>query len=259
MMFVCSVSTMLFNANPLLRYDGYYILSDIMEIPNLRQKASTILNRKLAQWCLGLEEPDDPFLPQRNQIVLRDSTRSPRSIYRWLILFGILFFLYKVFEPYGLKVLSQMLAIVSMGSLVGMPLYKLGKFFYVPGRLHKVKRKNVNITLGMLGLVAAFILFCPLPYRVMCPLEIKPRDADPVYIDVAGVLEEINVKPWQKVQAGDTLAKLENTDLDLQIEEIQAKIDEQEIEVEVLRQEQTKLRDVNAGNELPEVEKLCSR
>ena len=39
-MFVCSVSTMMFNANPLLRYDGYYILADVMEIPNLRQKAS---------------------------------------------------------------------------------------------------------------------------------------------------------------------------------------------------------------------------
>ena len=39
-MFVCSVSTMMFNANPLLRYDGYYILSDLLEIPNLRQKAT---------------------------------------------------------------------------------------------------------------------------------------------------------------------------------------------------------------------------
>ena len=66
--FVCSVSTVMFNANPLLRYDGYYILSDLVEIPNLRQKASSILNHKLGAWCLGLEEPDDPFLPQRNQV-----------------------------------------------------------------------------------------------------------------------------------------------------------------------------------------------
>ena len=66
-MFVSSVSTILFNANPLLRYDGYYILSDLMEVPNLRQKASKLLNRKLGQYCLGLEEPEDPTLPQRNQ------------------------------------------------------------------------------------------------------------------------------------------------------------------------------------------------
>ena len=49
-MFVCSVSTIVFNANPLLRYDGYYILSDLLEIPNLRQKATTIL---AASWATG--------------------------------------------------------------------------------------------------------------------------------------------------------------------------------------------------------------
>ena len=70
-MFVCSVSTLMFNANPLMRYDGYYILSDLTEIPNLRQKASTILHRKAGKWCLGLKEPDDPFLPERHQSVLR--------------------------------------------------------------------------------------------------------------------------------------------------------------------------------------------
>ena len=67
-MFVCSTSTIVFNANPLLRYDGYYVLADLVEIPNLRQKATTILSRKLGEWCLGLEPPDDPFLPQRNQV-----------------------------------------------------------------------------------------------------------------------------------------------------------------------------------------------
>src|SRR3954454_20195602 len=54
-MFVCSVSTLMFNANPLLRYDGYYILSDVTEIPNLRQKATGILGRKAGEYCLGLE------------------------------------------------------------------------------------------------------------------------------------------------------------------------------------------------------------
>ncbi len=254
-MFICSVSTVLFNANPLLRFDGYYILADIMEIPNLRQKASTILNRKLGHWCLGLEEPDDPFLPQRNQLFFVIYSIAAVA-YRWLILVGILLFLYKVFEPYGLKVISQMLAFMSIASLVAMPLWKLGKFFYVPGKLHQVKRKNVNVTLTVLGLVAAFVVFVPLPYRVMCPLEIKPRDADPVYIDVAGTLAQIDVRPWQKVSAGDPLGRLVNTDLDMQIAELEGKIAEQQTEVQVLQLEQSRLRNPTAGRELPGVEKL---
>ncbi len=109
-MFISSVSTIMFNANPLLRYDGYYILSDILEIPNLRQKASTILNRKLGKWCLGLEEPEDPFLPQRKQWLFATYTVAS-AIYRWVVMFSILYFLNKVFEPYGLKVLGQAIAI----------------------------------------------------------------------------------------------------------------------------------------------------
>ena len=71
-MFVCSVSTLMFNANPLLRYDGYYILSDVLEIPNLRQKASTILNRKLGHWCLGLGGAGRSVPAEAQAIAVRD-------------------------------------------------------------------------------------------------------------------------------------------------------------------------------------------
>src|SRR3989442_1874439 len=53
-MFVSSVSTILFNANPLLRYDGYYILSDLLEIPNLRQKSTPAWKPTLGSSRLGL-------------------------------------------------------------------------------------------------------------------------------------------------------------------------------------------------------------
>jgi putative peptide zinc metalloprotease protein len=253
-MFICSVSTVMFNANPLLRYDGYYILSDLMEIPNLRQKSTTILNRKLGAWCLGLEQPEDPFLPQRNQVFFACFTIAA-AIYRWLILFGIIWFLYKVFEPYGLKVVSQTLAVISITSLVAMPLYKVGKFFYVPGRLDQVKRKNVNITLSILAVAALFIMFCPLPYRVLCTLELKPRNASPVYAEVPGVLEEIDVKPGQKVAAGEKLGTLVNLDLVYDIREIESQIKKNEVKIETLKKAQFSLKDRSAALELPEVTK----
>src|SRR3954469_10101139 len=132
-MFVSSVSTVMFNANPLLRYDGYYILSDILEIPNLRQKASTILSRKLGKWCLGLEEQEDPFLPKRHQMLFALYTIAS-FLYRWVVLFGILYFLNRVFEPYGLKVLGQAIALASVYGMFAMPAISVWKFFRVPGR-----------------------------------------------------------------------------------------------------------------------------
>jgi putative peptide zinc metalloprotease protein len=83
-MFVCSVSTLIFNANPLLRYDGYYILSDLAEIPNLRQKSTAVLSRKMGEWFLGLEQPEDPFLPERNQLLFGIYSVAA-AIYQWVV------------------------------------------------------------------------------------------------------------------------------------------------------------------------------
>ena len=71
-MFVCSVSTLMFNANPLMRYDGYYILSDLTEIPNLRQKASTILQPQAGQVVPGAEGARRPVFARAESGVLRD-------------------------------------------------------------------------------------------------------------------------------------------------------------------------------------------
>jgi len=218
-MFVCSVSTLMFNANPLLRYDGYYILSDILEIPNLRQKASTILNRKLGAWCLGLEEPEDPFLPKRHQMLFALYTVAS-ALYRWVVLLGILYFLNKVFEPYGLKILGQAIALASVWGLVFVPARAVYKFFRVPGRWSKVKRVRMYVSLALLGGVVAAILFVPLPSHVWAPFELQPHGAESVYVEVPGRLVNVAVVPGQRVEKGDLVAELENLDLEFSAEQL---------------------------------------
>jgi putative peptide zinc metalloprotease protein len=218
-MFISSVSTLMFNANPLLRYDGYYILSDILEIPNLRQKASTILNRKLGAWCLGLEEPEDPFLPQRKQWLFATYTVAS-AIYRWVVTFSILYFLNRVFQPYGLKVLGQAIALGSIYGLIGQPLWNLYKFFKVPGRLGDVKRARVYATLVLIIGAIVGIGLVPLPSHVYCPLEVQARKADWVYAAVDGILEKVSVHPGDQVKEGQQLAQLRNIDTEIRIAEL---------------------------------------
>jgi putative peptide zinc metalloprotease protein len=229
-MFVSSVSTIMFNANPLLRYDGYYILSDILEIPNLRQKAGTILNRKLGKWCLGLEEPEDPFLPKRHQALFAMYTVAS-AIYRWIVLFGILYFLNKVFEPYGLKILGQALAIASVWGLIFMPVRAVWKFFRVPGRLSKVKRPRLYATLTVLATVVAAIFFVPLPSRVWAWFELQPYDAESVYVEADGVLRKVHVKAGDHVKKGQLLAELENLNLVLEVEQLRAQCESLEAQI----------------------------
>jgi len=233
-MFVCSVSTILFNANPLLRFDGYYILSDIVEIPNLRQKASTILQRKLGSWLLGMPTSDDPFLPKRHQIFFALYTVAA-AVYRWMISAGILWFLYHVFEPYGLQVVGQIIALMAMYGLVVQPVWRLIKFFYVPGRLDQVDNKRTIISASVAALLLLAFFFLPLPYHVYGTLRIEPRGASTVYVDVPGLLTSIDSLPHTKVAAGQLMVTLSNVDLDIAIERLTQERDQLAARVDMLR------------------------
>ena len=128
--------------------------------------------------------------------------------------------MHKVFEPYRLQVFGYAIVGMSLVSLVGMPLYKVGKFFYVPGRMHKVKKPRMYASLAGLAAIVLLVLYLPLPHSVMCTLEVRARDATRVYVDEPGTLEEIDVKAGQQVAEGQKLGRIESIDVDLRIEEL---------------------------------------
>ncbi len=215
-MFVCSVSTLLFNANPLLRYDGYFILSDLLEIPNLRQKSTAAVQGKLSGWFLGLTPRPDPFLPSRRRWLFMLYAVAA-SVYRWVVVASILWFLYTVFEPQGLKVVGQLLVVVSLYGLLLAPLWQLARFLRVPGRVRQLKKLRMTAVLLLLAALATAILMTPWPYCVTCDFHIQPRGATPAYVDVPGTLLEIHVQEGQFVREGQSLAVLGNADIDLAI------------------------------------------
>ncbi|RIK69998.1 MAG: hemolysin D, partial [Planctomycetota bacterium] len=232
-MFVSSVSTIMFNANPLLRYDGYYILSDVLEIPNLRQKSNAILHRKLGKWCLGLEEQEDPFLPKRHQTLFALYTVAS-FLYRWVVLFSILYFLNKVFEPYGLKVIGQIIALASIWGMFFMPAQAVWKFFRVPGRWSKVKRWRLYTTIAVVGVVLTALFMIPLPSRVWAPFELQPHGAASVYVEAPGRLVELGARPGDQVKQGQLIAQLQNFELEMEIARLKGELESYEAQVDSL-------------------------
>ena len=239
-MFLSSVSTIVFNINPLLRYDGYYILSDILEIPNLRQKATKVMSQKAQEWFLGMETQEDPFLPKRNQVWFALFTIASVT-YRWFVMASILFFIWRFFDSYGLKVVAQCIAAMSLFGLVGMPLYKIGKFFWVPGRIYKVKKSHFYPSLaGVLALFAGFC-FIPFPYSIYAPAVLELRSDDTLTANVlspksGGILQAIYVSEGQQVKAGDKIALLKNPQLDMQLIELLGQAAEIREEIAMCRQ-----------------------
>ncbi len=74
-----SVSTLVFNANPLLRYDGYYVMADWLEIPNLRIKSTQFFTYLIQEKVLGLEVPVQSYMPRSRRSPRRPPTRWAAS------------------------------------------------------------------------------------------------------------------------------------------------------------------------------------
>src|SRR3954465_5429352 len=164
-MFICSVNTILFNANPLLRYDGYYVMSDWLEIPNLRIKSTQFFAYLFQEKVLGLEIPVQSYMP-RSRRTLFVLYAIASYVYRWVVTFSILFFLYKFLKPYKLGSISAIMAIGSLVPLIGMPIYQMIKFARTPGRMRKVKKVRAAAFAVAFVTIVAMILLIPTPLRV---------------------------------------------------------------------------------------------
>jgi putative peptide zinc metalloprotease protein len=98
----------------------------------------------------------------------------------------------------------------------------------------------MNTSLAVLAGIVAAICLVPLPYRVVCALEVQPRDAHNVYVHVPGTLQDVLVKPGDKVAKGQVLARLQNVELDVSIEKLKS---QQEMYERQLRSLDTKAFD----------------
>jgi putative peptide zinc metalloprotease protein len=214
LMIVCSVSTIVFNANPLMRYDGYYVLADWLEIPNLRDRSNRYLQRLVMDYCLGIEVQPEPYMELWRRILFL--TYAVISyIYRWVITFVILYFMSNFLGP-KLKVISQAFVLMAVGSMIGWPIYRLGKNLHKRGRIPDMKMVRVSISASVLALILLMFFFLPLPVsrvRQTGLVQIQPDAIQPVHIEVPGQLEKILVKNGQRVQKGTALAVFTNVKL----------------------------------------------
>ena len=102
-MLVCGVSTVFFNANPLLRYDGYYVLSDLCDVPNLGERSRKLLAGDFARICLGVDEPSDEVFSRRSRFWLTVYAVTATA-YRWGLTLLILWFVSQLLRPYRLGI-----------------------------------------------------------------------------------------------------------------------------------------------------------
>ena len=211
LMFVASVSTVIFNGNPLLRFDGYYILSDLVEIPNLSQRASKQLRHLWEYYIFGVKGSASPAM-----------TPSEAS---WLVVFGIASGIYRVIVFGGILLLvadmflllGLIMAAVCAVSWVTVPTGKFLVYLASSPRLHRVRWRAVTVTavlaVGLLALLAAV----PLPSHFRAPGVVQAQRRSGIVNDIAGVVAKILAQPGGRVSAGQPLLLLSNRELELDL------------------------------------------
>ncbi|MDB5311544.1 MAG: Peptidase family [Gemmataceae bacterium] len=226
-MVLCSVSTVVFNANPLMRFDGYYIASDWLEVPNLREKANRYLNNLFLDRCLGIEIPPEAYMaPGRKFLFVVYAIAS--WVYRWVVMFGILWFLSDFLGP-KLKILSQMLAVASLASLFIWPGYRVVKNIRQRGRLPDMKAARVYVTAAVVGGVVAGFFFLPLPVSRVHEtglVALDPVDAEAVLLPEPARMTDLDGRPGREVRAGEVLAQFRSEALELELSKAQAELEQ---------------------------------
>ena len=228
LMVLCSVSTVLFNANPLMRFDGYYMMSDWLEIPNLRERANRYLTNSFLSTCLGIKTPAEHYMaPGRKILFIVYAVAS--YIYRWVITFSIIFFLSGFLGP-QLKILSQMLATFAFASMFIWPIYRMVKNIKQRGRLPDMKKIRVYITLALFAAFLASVFLLPLPVsriRETGLVSVDPDHSTPIGLPESGYLVSLNAREGEFVRAGQVIARFDSRQLREQLGEAEAKYVEQ--------------------------------
>lgn len=253
-MLVCSASTLLFNGNPLLRYDGYYILADLVEVPNLSQTATTVVREYLAEWMLGIPmQRDDEYSLGKRLFLAIYAVLS--FLYRTAITVTILWFLHRLLKPHQLETATFLFACLVLGGMLAVPLWRTVQFLQYAYWSRQMKSRRA-VASGLLVVVALLVIsLAPLPHRITAPVVLEAQDARRVYVPVAGTMIE-GAGIGTEVAAGEPLALFANLDLKLEIARLRGLRDEQKLRLQNLKHRQT--HDTKAAAQLPTAEEALA-
>jgi putative peptide zinc metalloprotease protein len=216
-MIVASVSTLIFNLNPLLRFDGYYMLSDLLEIPNLTQRANQQLRYYVERGLFGVRKLEPPARTKAEAGWLT-TFGITSGIYRIIVFAGILLVVADKFLIIGL-----LMAAVCAISWVAVPTWKFINYLASSPQLERVRPRAIAVSIGLAAVLVALLQFVPFPHHFRAPGVLRASERSDVINATAGYIVEVHVTSGTTVRAGQPLVRLQNRELELQLANTRAK------------------------------------
>ena len=226
---LASVTTVVFNGNPLLRYDGYYIASDALEIPNLGQRAAGYWGYLIERYVLGRRSAASPAM-------------APGEPF-WFVLYAPLALAYRLFVMFWIAVfvstkylfVGMLMIVSSLAISIGMPLYRgagrLSQLIAQDQARGRLRRKAAFLLVAIVLILVAL----PLPHRTQVDGVLWLPDDAVLRIGQSGFVREVGVRPGVWLNPGDLVARLDDPALATEIEAQSARLEQARIRYEAVR------------------------
>jgi len=215
-MIVCSVNTLLLNGNPLLRYDGYHVLADFVEIPNLARRANDVWRRWAVRLWFGDEAARDvvdpasgPTSPLRELALAAYAAAS--KVYMMIVLFGSLWILNAWTKNLGLQFVGAILTAAALSAVLIVPTVRGVRKLADPNVDRARYRGRFWLVTALVLAPLGALLFVPLPRTIEAVAVLQPADAAAVYVLQPGFLQ--SATRARQVAAGEVLAELADDEL----------------------------------------------
>lgn len=246
---MASLTTILFNANPLMRYDGYFVLTDMLGIPNLSQRGQLHVRNLMRRWLVGIAAERPVHWSGKEILICFYGWMA--GVWRVTVSVSILIAAAALFHGAGI-----ILAVAALLLWVVVPTLEFLRTFVGrrsrPAPAQPVSRARLVATTLILGpLLALFLFATPWPLSVRAPAVVEFAPHSVVRTASDGFVREVFVRDHQLVESGQPLARLVNDQLELERHDLQLQIRQSELrcriyqrsnELAAYQAEQQKLR-----------------
>lgn len=208
-MFIASVSTLLFNANPLIRFDGYYILSDLAELPNLYQRSKDFLYYLVKKHIYGVQNPKNP-------------SQAPGER-AWFLVYGLASAAYRVFLGVTIVLfvagqlffIGMIMAFLAIVTFLLVPWGKWFKFLASSPELTRTRGRAIYASMALVILIAVGLGTVDVPDRQRASAWVEPATSQRVFAGADGFVQQVTPtgRPIAESQGDDALVVAENMEL----------------------------------------------
>lgn len=228
-MLIGGVSTLLFNGNPLLRFDGYYVLADWLEIPNLGTRSNRHIFYVIQKYVYGSKDAEPVT-----------SLGWERF---WFVLYGIAAFLYRMFIMFAIimyiggkfLLVGVILAIWAIFTQAIVPISKGIKFLASNHKLRSNRPRAILTTGGIIAGLLFLLFVIPFPHRTMIDAVTWPSEDSQLRAEADGFISEFLVENRTQVRSGEPLIKSEDPFLSARVRLLKAQINTLKVQEAAVR------------------------